>query len=507
MLNHSHLMRATEEPLSICKRIDPAFCFQVNAILSWAVEGIKEIYINGKGRMGHDSDVICNTDMQPTMRVLLLDGTERTFTLRVEKLYTNPVIIGLWIGVILGLSATAYSLFGISGAVFILTIILFWSITRISIETVSDYWIHLRYQQMVLDSGNLNVLPPHPLYYFLGVVVAGLFPDMPLSGANSVVVIMAYGVGSIATYWLLKVIVGESTCSKIRQALIYIPLALSLSCVVPLVVSGNPLHTLIGRPDIPMNMFTSPTLLVLRPFALFAFLGLVKWITVIPARPWIPVLAVGAAIVAATLAKPNYTMAIVPAVVLLLGWGFIRLLRLNRTLIIAGVVIPAIMVLGWQFLRVYGPNSTSAVYNAARTASIAFAPLELYLIHWRYPVPQVVVGFLLSSVFPIVVYLMYFKEAWRSLTLNLAWLVFLIGQSFAYLFIEIGYQSSGNLTWGGRIALFVLFAVSLGFLIRQNAGSLLNGGRLARDPRFYLCSAAYVLHLLPYLQYAHVNLT
>jgi hypothetical protein len=87
----------------------------------------------------------------------------------------------------------------------------------------------------------------------------------------------------------------------------------------------------------------------------------------------------------------------------------------------------------------------------------------------------------------------------------LAWLTFLAGQSFAYIFIERGYEAAGNMTWGGRITLWVLFAVTLGFFLRQNAETIFKNRQIPRDPRFYLCAFIYLLHVIPYLQYAHVK--
>lgn len=474
--------------------------------LSWNLEHIKAVYINDKGHIGQDSKISCNTDRLPTMRVNFLDETERQFRMPIEKLYANPLVIGLWIIVVAGLVGAAYGLFEIPGALFMLTVILFWAVTRISIETGSDYVIHLRYQQIVLDTGNLTALPPHPLYYGLGVVTKLLFPGISLESANFVVILLAYGFGSVALYGLLKSIVGESSGSKARQALIYIPLTLSLWSVVPLVVSGNPLNTLIGRPDIPINMFNSPTLTLLKPFAVLIFLGLAKWLTDTPYHRWLAVLGVALVTAAATLTKPNYTMALLPAVGLVLAYQFIKPFRLNRTLVIAGVIVPAVAVLGWQYLRVYAPGAATTLYTAKQSASIGLAPFELFVTYWNFSIPQLLSGLLLSLVFPLTVYLAYFQAARRSLILNLAWLTFFIGQSFAYLFIEIAYQAAGNMTWGGRITLFVLFATSLGFFLRQNAGVLFNSRQLSRDPRFYLCAVIYIMHIIPYLQYAQVKI-
>ncbi|MEO8608794.1 MAG: hypothetical protein ABI690_12965 [Chloroflexota bacterium] len=475
--------------------------------LKWDLEGIQAVAINGQGHVGHDTTVTCNTDLLPTMNLTLQDGTTKRFRLAEEKLYTNPVIIGLWILIAGGLAGAAYSLFGTSGVVFILSIILFWPVTRIAMETGTDYVIHLRYQQIVLDTGNLTALPPHPLYYVLGLSGPALFPGgVSLLDSNLLLLLFAYGFGSVALYGLLKSIVGELSGSNLRQVLIYTPLTLSLWCVVPLVTFGNPLNTLIGRPDIPMNMFNNPTQIVVKPFALLAFLGVVKWVSKSPRRGWLAVLGVGAAVAAATLAKPNYTMALMPAAIVLLGFQFIKPIPINRKLLIFGVIVPAIAVLVWQYLRVYAPSAGSTLYTAKQITGLALAPLDLFLTYWQFTIPQLVLGFVASIMFPLAVYLAYFKVAWNYLTLNLAWLIFLGGQAYAYLFIEIGYQGVGNLTWGGRLTLFVLFAVSLGFFLRQNAPAIFTEKRIPRDPRFYLCAGIYLLHVIPYLQFAHVKI-
>jgi hypothetical protein len=477
--------------------------------LKWDLEGIQAVAINGVGGIGHGTSVTCNTEMLPTMNLTLQDGTAKRYRLAEELLYTNPVIIGLWVLIAGGLAGIAYGLFGISGVVFVLSIILFWSVTRIAMETGSDYVIHLRYQQIVLETGNLTALPPHPLYYALGLSGPALFPGVvSLIDSNLILLLLAYGVGSVALYGLLKSIVGVSFESKIREALVYIPLTLSLWCVVPLVNFGNPLNTLIPRPDIPMNMFNSPTLILVKPFALLAFLGIVKWASNAPKRLWLAILVTALALAAATLSKPNYTMALAPAAVLVLGLHFIRpgAFRLNRTFIIVGIIIPAIAVLGWQYLRVYAPSAGTTLYTAKQTTGIALAPTALFLTYWGFTVPQLIISSLASILFPLVVYLAYFKVAVRNLILNLAWLVFLGGQAFAYIFIEVGYEAAGNMTWGGRITLFVLFAVSLGFFLRQNAAAIFTEKRLPRDPRFYLCVVIYLLHVIPYLQYAHVKI-
>jgi hypothetical protein len=474
--------------------------------LSWDVQHVAKVFINRRGHIGTDSKVTCNADTPiPTMWIIMPNKTEYQFTLPVEQLYYHPIVAGLWVVIAAGLAAAAYNLFGLSGSIFVLTAFLFWSSTQTWIEIGLDWNNHTKLQQMVHDTGNLNALPPHFLYHVLGLSLAALFPGMSLQGADLIVIVAAYGLGSVAMYWLLRTMIGEVGGSKIRQALIYIPLTLSLWCVVPLQFSLPVMQTWNATPYIPVNMFNIPTFTILKPLAVLIFVGVVKWITDAPQRRWLPVFGVAIVTVGATLAKPNYTMAILPVMALLLAVEFLRPFRLNRTLIIAGVIIPAVAVLLWQYLRVYAPGAAATAYNPNQGAGIILTPLALYVNYWHYPIPQFLTAFALSMAFPIVVYLAYFKAAIRNLTLNLGWLVFLIGQTFALLFLEVTYEAAGNFTWGGRITLFVLFVCSLGFLIRQNAKVLFAEKRLPLDPRFYLCAAVFILHLIPYLQYAHVK--
>jgi hypothetical protein len=280
---------------------------------------------------------------------------------------------------------------------------------------------------------------------------------------------------------------------------------LSLWCIGPASFSPQVLNTIRGTAFILPNTFHNPTMTLLKPFAVLAFLGVVAAFSDAPGRRWLPILGVGLMTAAATLTKPNYTMALLPAATLVLAYHFIRPFRLNRWLLIGGILIPAVAVLGWQFLRVYGPAAPVTAYNPTQAAKVVISPLELYVVWWYIPASQLLPAFFLSILFPLSVYAAYFKSARRDLPLNTAWLIFLIGASFAYVFIEIPNQVSGNMTWGGRITLFVLFAASLGFFIRQNASTFFSEKRLPRDWRFYVCVGVYLLHVIPYLLYAHVK--
>ena len=77
--------------------------------VSWAVDGIKEVYINGKATVGSDSKQFCITTdsaTQPRLRIVFNDGSEKEYLLPVSILVRNPLFT-LVIALILIMSVLA----------------------------------------------------------------------------------------------------------------------------------------------------------------------------------------------------------------------------------------------------------------------------------------------------------------------------------------------------------------------------------------------------------------
>src|SRR5207248_602892 len=127
-------------------------------------------------------------------------------------------------------------------------------------------------------------------------------------------------------------------------------------------------------------------------------------------------------------------------------------------------------------------------------AGIIFAPLKVYSLYSSWLLPK----FILSILFPLTVYLLYFRRATQDFALNLSWLIFLIGSFYAYFLAESGPRfDAGNFGWGAQIALFILFVWSVKFLIRQEIAT--RGecvGATKRSKRCVTCIMAFGLHLV-----------
>jgi hypothetical protein len=156
-------------------------------------------------------------------------------------------------------------------------------------------------------------------------------------------------------------------------------------------------------------------------------------------------------------------------------------------------------VLGYQYASFYISGQASVykslAYSANQPVKILFAPFELLTVWWHVPPARIIPDLIASILFPALVYGVYFQQARRDLMLNLAWLTFIIGQSYTYLLVENVQPSSGNLTWSGQITLLILFVAAVGFVLRQNTHWLSNAERSRLDWRFGLCALVFLLHL------------
>lgn len=105
--------------------------------------------------------------------------------------------------------------------------------------------------------------------------------------------------------------------------------------------------------------------------------------------------------------------------------------------------------------------------------------------------------FFMSIFFPLMVAVLFFRRMLRDHEMVLAWSAFIIGALQFYLFIEKGSRyTHANFLWGAQITLFILFAVSIRFLLKQE----ISLRELAR-PAKWAAYAAYLPHILSGIAY------
>ena len=457
-------------------------------VVRWQVEQIKAVYLNQQGQIGSGEQESCTFNAVPILRVEFTDGSSAEYPLAIERLYQNPVVLLLLISFVLSSGLFAYRLVGIPGLLAIVMIAFFGPMLRNYANLNGDFITHTFFAKAARDSGNFNFLPPQFLFHLLTIEVSSVIPSVSLETAGFLVTLGAYVLCGIAVYHLLRHLTeGREPGFAHNGMLAGLALVIMLSGPVAFFTPPAPVSALVQ-----FNAYHSPTIGLLKPFAVALFLLLLKRLGQPDPRGYWLTTGIVLLTVLSTLAKPSYTLTIVPMTALLIALSFVKLIRIPRLALIIGIMIPAIIVLGWQYLFLYGTQAQSTVYNSTEPAKIVFAPLELYLKWWNTPWYWVLPELVLSFLFPLTVYAAYLPQARRNFALNLAWGICLIGVSLSYLFIERPRESDGNLVWSGQITLFILFGTSAGFWLKQKTGSW-------RDWRFGLCLLVLFAHLASHL--------
>lgn len=165
------------------------------------------------------------------------------------------------------------------------------------------------------------------------------------------------------------------------------------------------------------------------------------------------------------LSKPTYTIALLPGVILFAAYRSMKRLPIDRPLLVFGFVLPQVLMLGLQYLVTYGDPQRASV-RIGFLQSLRYYGIEVGLMD---VLPSVVI----SIVFPLAVYLLYYKEAFKDDYFNLSWLTFGISFVWSFFFYEDGPRlNHGNFVMTASSTLFVLTFSAILFLVKHHARRL-----------------------------------
>lgn len=337
----------------------------------------------------------------------------------------------------------------IAGIACIMGLISLHQIVRV-LEAGSDYSAHLQFWQYTRSTGNL--IAPHALFPVLAYAIADVTKLPPVSG-GLIVGVLANIVTPIAIYLFLRFTLPNSR----RLLLLYAVLSLSLAIMYPITAFTWP-NTYFGY-FLP-SVWHNPTYTIAKPFALPLILMVMAALA--PISTSINGIGVGLLIIAllAIVAKPNYTLALLPAVVIMAALRWLKRSTVQWRRLWLGFIIPSLGALALQLLLVYGVGTDGSGVSLQPFAYMRYRLGE-------NPLPLVIA--LVSSIaFPCLVYLGYSRQAHRDSLLMLAWLTTIVAILQYYLFVETGTRfSDGNWVWGVNAAIFVLNVISARFFIDQ----------------------------------------
>lgn len=284
----------------------------------------------------------------------------------------------------------------------------------------------------------------YPLWHVLVAIVMTVFG---WSGSDAAMVVSgSCGVIVFVCAWM-------SFCRKYGDFGVAMALSLLFFVVAPIYIPSFNSHLLVGQ-DSP-NVWHNPTHLMVKAVAfpvLICFRSLVDKVQKgDPGREWFTIKRIGVltvGILFATLAKPSFLQILFPAFCMLAVYKLvaIRSSAVKPIVAMSLAFVPSLMILTLQYAL--------AFCKPGSDGGCTFA----FLKYWRSTSPNVMISFLLVSMFPLIMLVQSILARKFSSGDALIWLMFAAGVLQKALLIEQGARMwHGNMTWGFSLAVFFIW--------------------------------------------------
>ena len=313
--------------------------------------------------------------------------------------------------------------------------------------------------EMVRNGGWLSYTLWYPLIYFTS---SGSSDPALLRELSVIFLLIAVMVRTVLVFYVSW----AATRSRAVSGII----AMLMLVAMPLLNPARPEDIYLGQ--ITPNVWHNSTQIFALPFSLAAFVAAAA---LLRAQTMPRALLFGGLVLASTLAKPNYTIALLPVVGLMLLWKMFRARTglLRQLLLVAAGFVPTALLLVDQYFLVFGAAGV-------RKATMTFAPLAV----WSFFSLNVPVSIALSIAGPLAVLLVLPRKLRSDPALQLSWLVLVVSLLqlglLAERFTDGTLSMEGNFFWGSYSAVFMVFVASAISLAKAyTAGPLSLGRRMA----------------------------
>ena len=360
-------------------------------------------------------------------------------------------------------------------SLFSLFIIFYFGIGTYPQLKVGDFKPHLMWARQLAENGTISI--PHILFQQLVVIVRAIIPfnflEKALPSLEAALSVKTYDIAGLviaiscylATAWILVSRFSKKlNDGQVEKSNMVGWIAAFVSLVVcPIFIFTLGDRLILGY--IPGNILHNPTYILMRPFAILLFFLTIEQFDKVSTR-WDLLLA-ALLIIFATLAKPNFALSFLPALVILLLFHYSDRKKWNWRFVFTLMIPAGVLLLVQYFLT----------YSSAGDNKVIFAPFTAALVY-THSFPNILFFFLLSLAFPISILAAYWKNATSNIAIQLSWINFLVGLITFLLFTEVASISSLNFLWGPMLGVFILFVESIGLLIGELSASRANGSKM-----------------------------
>ncbi|OGD22978.1 MAG: hypothetical protein A2W03_06320 [Candidatus Aminicenantes bacterium RBG_16_63_16] len=325
------------------------------------------------------------------------------------------------------------------------------------LQVFSDHTIHVSFAEQLYRTHWLPA--PHFLYQALIALLVELRPEWPFKTAALIVLSVFYALSGVLLFRETARLLVPRECSKarlLRSAAVALVAAAAILTMQPVIRPGETQMYKIGY--FWGEPYYSPTYSVMKPLALLSAFSAVTFLRRSRSRSG-PIVGAALATTAGALAKPSFVICLAPAVLVLAGVRLVRRQPFDRRALLLGLLLPSFAVLGLEYCLSYGGSASGVSYQN----SIIIAPFSVMRLHSQHLAAK----FLLSVLFPVAVYVLYWRKARHDTSLNLAALLFAFGAGYTFLLAEKIGGAAGNFLWSGYITVFMLFVFAALFYVRQ----------------------------------------
>ncbi len=326
--------------------------------------------------------------------------------------------------------------------ILILTPVYFW---RYQDQMHSDFGLHLIFTRRMIQ-GNFAEIPAYSLAHSgLQLLVAAIywlsFRKIPLVWINVFLLVGAQVLTAAGFYiWLGKV--EFRFWDWLRAAA-----ALCLTIAAPVMALAG-LDGLYYFGYIGLASYHNPTVILLRPLALFSFGMLVHEMEGHTRAGWGAILLSCLLVAFSGLVKPSYILCLLPIAFVLAAWRWWLHRPIDLRFLVFGVFVPGFGVLAVQGLMTYLLPSSGG-------SRLTLAPFLVVSGYSDY----LGLKLILSLLFPLAVILFSWRTFLKDSVIQMVVLAFGFGLAQAYLLTETGDRMmDGNFLWGPQIMLFLIFA-------------------------------------------------
>jgi hypothetical protein len=318
--------------------------------------------------------------------------------------------------------------------------LLFVRLVYMQIISGPDYGTHLKIIDKYVQ-GHFYI--PHPGFH---ITIFCLSKITSISYASITPFFMAFII--VLTIFITKKILIYLS-PGISSPFIYLLFSIAINFVIAIYIPFFNREMYLGQWS--PNIWHSPTMSFLKPFALLCFFWLIQFLKNRDNLKQGLLFLTSVSLLIGTFIKPSFIICLLPAVTLYLL--IFRFRQYNLYLKIFWIFLPSLLLLSYQFIETYNLENTSSYFH------------DKIILTWfgvdKIYTKSILISTLLVLAFPFCILVFSYRRIKQNIPLLLSWILIVTSFFISNIFAESNKFGAGAFIFSYIICLFILFVFSL----------------------------------------------